>query len=54
VDPALPLLLEQARRDAERSFVGAENEAIWFADVTSTDLIGAGLSAVARWFRRNP
>jgi len=54
VDPALPLLLERARREAERSFAGAENEAVWFGDVASTDLIGAGLSAVARWFRRNP
>jgi Zn-finger nucleic acid-binding protein len=54
VDPALPLLLERARREAERSFAGAENEAVWFGDVASTDLVGAGLSAVARWFRRNP
>ena len=53
VDPALPLLLERARRETERAFAGMEHEAVWFKDVASTDLVGAGLSAVARWFR-NP
>jgi len=50
VDPTLPLLLERARRDAERPFLGMEGDAGWIRALQSTDLIGAGLAAVARWF----
>jgi len=53
VDPMLPMLLERARRDAERPFAGMEGDAGWFRVLEATDLIGAGLNAVARWFRRS-
>lgn len=52
VDPMLPLLLERARRDTELTFAGMETDASWYRVLRSTDLIGAGLAAVARWFLR--
>jgi Zn-finger nucleic acid-binding protein len=51
VDPALPLELERVRRETERSFAGLRGDDLWFRDVASTDLVGAGLSIVARWFK---
>jgi len=53
VDPALPLELERVRRETERHFTGVGNEVVWFSDVASTDLVSAGLRAVARWMKRN-
>jgi hypothetical protein len=53
IDPALPIELLRARRETERAFAGIPDREIWFKDVTSTDLVGAGLTAVARWFKRD-
>jgi Zn-finger nucleic acid-binding protein len=53
VDPTLPIELERVRRQTERTFAAFPNDAIWLNDVSSTDLVGAGLSAVARWLRKN-
>ena len=52
VDPALPLELARARRDVDIAFAGMENDDVWFREVSTTGLVGAGLSAVARWFKR--
>jgi hypothetical protein len=49
VDPALPLGLLRARRETEQAFAGVPDQEIWFKDVASTDLVGAGLTAIARW-----
>jgi DNA-directed RNA polymerase subunit RPC12/RpoP len=51
VDPALPLELARARREAEAAFVGLPRDDAWYQDVTATGLVGAGLIAVARWFK---
>jgi len=53
IDPALPIELLRARRETERAFAGIPDREIWFKDVTSTDLVGAGLTAVARWFKKD-
>jgi uncharacterized protein YbaR (Trm112 family) len=53
IDPALPIELLRARRETERAFAGIPDREIWFKDVMSTDLVGAGLTAVARWFKKN-
>lgn len=52
VDPALPLELARARREVDVAFSGFERDDIWFRDVSSTGLVSAGLSAVARWLNR--
>lgn len=54
VDPALPLELARARREVESAFAGMPRDDIWIRDVVSTGLVGAGLSALARWLKRNP
>lgn len=51
VDPSLPLELLRVRREAERVFAGLPGDDLFFKDAMSTDLVGAGLSAVARWFK---
>jgi Zn-finger nucleic acid-binding protein len=51
VDPALPLALLRARRETERAFEGLPQDDVWLKDVGSTDLVAAGLSAVARWLK---
>jgi len=51
VDPSLPLELLRVKRETERAFAGLQNDDLFVKDVVSTDLVGAGLSAVARWFR---
>lgn len=53
INPALPLELLRARRDAERAFADLAHDDVWSRDVSSTSLVGAGLAAVARWFTRN-
>jgi DNA-directed RNA polymerase subunit RPC12/RpoP len=47
IDPALPLALLRARREAEASFP-QERGVNW-----STDLVEAGIQAVASWLKRN-
>jgi hypothetical protein len=52
IDPTLPLRLERARREVEASFAGFEHHESWFGDVTRGGLVGAGLSALARWLKQ--
>jgi hypothetical protein len=40
------------RRETERAFIGIPDEQVWFKDVVSTGLVGAGLTTIARWFRK--
>ena len=51
IDPTLPIELMRVRRETERAFAGVHDQELWFKDIVSTDLVGAGLSAVARWFK---
>jgi hypothetical protein len=48
IDPALPLNLLRARREAEAAFPG-DRGVSWSA----TDLVDAGIQAVASWLKRN-
>lgn len=50
VDPALPLALARARREAEQAFQGLPRDAEWEAGL-SFGLVGAGLSALVRLLR---
>lgn len=52
VDPALPLELARVRREVDVAFAGMKNDDAWFREVSASDLVSAGLGAVARWFRR--
>jgi uncharacterized protein YbaR (Trm112 family) len=52
VDPALPLLLERARRDTNAAFDAFERDDRWLSDVASAGLVGAGLTSLARWLKR--
>lgn len=52
IDPTLPLELLRVRRETERAFDGIHDQELWFKDVVSTDLVGAGLTTVARWFKK--
>lgn len=51
-DPALPLALARARREAEEAFQGMPDRALWLQEGSSLGLVGAGLSALARWLGR--
>jgi hypothetical protein len=57
VDPAplyrqtLPLEMARARREVEQAFAGVQGNELWWRDVTSSGLVAAGLSAVARWLK---
>lgn len=51
IDPALPLQLEQARREVEASFARFQRGDGWFGDVARGGLVGASLSALARWLK---
>jgi hypothetical protein len=48
IDPTLPVELARARRDTELAFAKLEGGDQWYKDVTSLDLVGAGLKAVFR------
>jgi hypothetical protein len=48
IDPALPLQLEQARRDVETSFAAFEQDSTWFSTVSSAGLVGAGLRTLLK------
>jgi uncharacterized protein YbaR (Trm112 family) len=50
VDPALPLLLAQARREAEEAFAGLRDNDPWRDH--DIGLVGAGLAALVRLLRR--
>jgi hypothetical protein len=51
IDPALPLRLEQARREVEASFAHFQRGDNWLGDVARGGLVGASLSALARWLK---
>ena len=51
IDPALPLELARARREVEQAFGRLQGDELWWRDVTRSGLVGAGLSAVARWLK---
>jgi DNA-directed RNA polymerase subunit RPC12/RpoP len=53
IDPALPMELARARREVDVAFSGLERDDVWFREVSAAGLVGAGLSAVARWLKRN-
>jgi hypothetical protein len=53
IDPSLPLELARARREVEASFASLESGAEWWHDVSSSGLVEAGLSAVARWLKKS-
>jgi hypothetical protein len=51
IDPALPLRLEQARREVEASFASFQHDRAWLGDAATGGLINASLSALARWLK---
>jgi hypothetical protein len=53
VDPALPLRLEQARREVASSFAAFQEGPGWYSEVSASGsgLVGAGVSALAKWLR---
>jgi Zn-finger nucleic acid-binding protein len=55
IDPALPLELARARRQTEEAFRGMPSTSLtsdlWISEVASNGLVGAGLSALARWLK---
>jgi len=51
MDPALPLAMARARREVEQAFSGLEGGTTWGRDATDSDLVAAGLSALARWLK---
>jgi len=51
VDPALPLRLSRARHEVHGTFDAFERDAGWYADVSSSGLVSAGLHALAKWFK---
>jgi len=53
VDPTLPIELERVRRETERAFDAFPNDAVWLGDAAPAGLVGAGLSVLARWLRKN-
>jgi DNA-directed RNA polymerase subunit RPC12/RpoP len=53
IDSALPLELARARLDVEASFASADLGQQWWRDASSSGLVEAGLSAVARWLKKS-
>jgi len=51
VDPALPLHLARARREVDEAFRGVPDTDDWFPEVSSSGLVGASLSALAKWLK---
>lgn len=52
VDPALPLALARARREAEEEFAGLSKDDLWLEENVSFGLVGAGLTALVRLLKR--
>ncbi len=53
VDPALPLALARARREAEQAFADSPGNEIWLEQNLSFGLVGAGLTALVRLLKRD-
>ena len=51
IDPALPLRLEQARKEVESAFASFNREPAWFDDAARRGLVAAGLSSFANWLK---
>lgn len=51
VDPALPLALARARREADEAFKGLPRDSVWLEDGFSFGLVGAGLVGLVRWLK---
>ena len=51
VDPTLPLALARARRETDEAFAGLPQDPLWLEAGSSLGLVGAGLSALARWLK---
>jgi Zn-finger nucleic acid-binding protein len=51
VDPALPLELARARRQANEAFEGLPKDSLWLEEGLSFGLVGAGLAGLARWLK---
>ena len=51
VEPALALRLEEARRSVHGAFDDFERERDWSRRTDSSNLVGTGLSSIARWFK---
>jgi Zn-finger nucleic acid-binding protein len=51
IDPALPLNLERARRQTEANFAGLVRDTSFLNDISTNDLVSAGLQAFARWLK---
>ena len=51
VDPALPLALSRARREADEAFRGLPQDAMWLEQGSSFGLVGAGLAGLVRWLK---
>ena len=52
VDPALPLALARARREADAAFAGLPGNEVWLEQNLSIGLVGAGLTALVRLLKR--
>jgi hypothetical protein len=52
IDPALPLTLERARRQAESVFEGLEGRDGWEVEIGSLGLVGAGLGQLLRLLKK--
>jgi hypothetical protein len=51
IDPALPLDLERARAEVTAAFASFQHGPGWTDEVMRGGLIGAGISALARWLK---
>ena len=51
VDPALPLMLARARREADQAFQGLPQDSLWLDQGSSFGLVGAGLAALVRMLK---
>jgi hypothetical protein len=53
IDPTLPMDLARARHDIERLFGAHDTGTEWWSSVSSSGLVEAGLSAIARWLTKS-
>jgi len=53
VDPSLPFELAAAKREVERLFGPQDIGSDWWGEASSSGLVEAGLTAVARWLKKS-
>ena len=53
VDPALPMKLQQAKREVTQAFDHLEDGPGWYRAVSASGLVVAGLQSLARWLGRD-